>query len=84
MKLNSREIDDRVTYHPPDVKAGVLHERVREATRRFLHELAMVLPDCREASLAVTNAEQAMTWANAAIARNHHDLDELPLDAVLY
>jgi len=54
----------------------------QELTRRFFDQSDMcgwalflaekidqVAPDCREKSLAVTHLEEAVFWANAAVAR---------------
>jgi len=36
----------------------------------FAQELCRFCPDSRERSLALTKLEEAVSWANAAIARN--------------
>lgn len=59
------------THHvPKDETVCRRHEAVREACKRAATELYSVAPDCRERSLAMTKLEEAMMWANAAIARN--------------
>jgi hypothetical protein len=45
------------------------HTSVRQACRRLADELNERLPEGREKSLAITNLEQVMFWANAAVAR---------------
>ena len=58
-------------HHPPSSDAVALqHEEVRENCRDLAQYLQDNLPVSREKSLALTNLEQAMFWANAAIARN--------------
>ena len=61
------------SYHPPK---GDQQERYIEI-RNVAKELAEVLlgdcPPSRERSLAMTNIEQAVMWANAAIARNEKE-----------
>lgn len=63
-------IDVNFTYHRP---FGDQQERY-EALRAKAKELAILIntttPSSREQSLALTNLEQAVMWANAAIARN--------------
>lgn len=65
-----RELLHRVQYHPP-VGLGVKesHELVREHIRRVMVSLYHVVPSGREKALMFTNLEQAMFWANAAVAR---------------
>ena len=56
-------------YHPADEATGSLHQSIRDAlfiTGVFLVEIC---PAGRELSLALTKLEEAMFWANGAIAR---------------
>lgn len=62
------EID--FTYHAPTDDKKALHESTRRALKNVAHQLAGNLPNCRETSLVLTKLEEAMFWANAAIARN--------------
>jgi hypothetical protein len=61
----------RFSYHKPTTDAKVdRHLRVREACRAAAQEIVEATgPPTREQSLAVTKFEEAMFWANAAIAR---------------
>lgn len=72
MKMTSESMADRFKHHPPRGGTGDedRHESVREAVHRAAEELRYLLPESREASLAVTKLEEAMFWANAALARN--------------
>lgn len=70
-KLNRAEIESRINYHPPTDRARVLHDSVRQITADAMERFSNQLPDTRETSLAITKLEEAMFWANAAIARNH-------------
>ena len=58
------------TYHPPMENQIPRYQQIRtlgyEVTLFFLENC----PPSRERSLAITNLEQAIFWANAAIARN--------------
>lgn len=58
-------------HHPPcnDLEIAQ-HETVREVCRGVAKALIDICPESRELSLALTNLEQAMFWANAALARN--------------
>lgn len=70
--MDEIDLDNRFAYHQPpnDFVAGK-HGAVRRTlceTARILNELC---PEGREKSLAITKLEEAMMWANAAIARNN-------------
>lgn len=69
--MSTPDLYCRFAYHPPKDDAAVkAHGQVRYEvgdTARVLDEL---LPDGREKALAITKLEEAMMWANAAIARN--------------
>lgn len=62
------EIKARFNYHKPDANRLALHQEVTKKTEELAHVLADLLPDCREASLAITHLEECRMWANAAIA----------------
>src|SRR3546814_13807018 len=66
------DIHNRFTCHPatPGKMKAQLHGKVRELLERAAMSLAGNLPPGREAALAITKLEEAMYWANAAIARN--------------
>lgn len=68
-------IKDRINndfmYHKPDDSAIKLHERSRALCLGLAKELVDICPESRELSIAITHIENAMFWANAAIARNH-------------
>lgn len=69
--MNAREdIDNRFDYHTPTPERAMEHAGVRRRLREDAHYLLDVLPDSREKSLAITKLEEAMFWANAALARN--------------
>lgn len=64
------DIEKNFTYHPPKPGQPERYGVIRMEAK----ELAMVIdkccPDSRERSLAFTKLEEAVMWANAAIARN--------------
>lgn len=70
-KLTIHDIDSRINYHPPSERAQQLHQQARGLVRQTMIELNANLPDCRETALVMTKLEEALFWANAAIARNH-------------
>ncbi len=63
-------IESDFTYHPPKGDQPERYERIRSSARIFAHFILASTPESREQSLALTNLEQAVMWANAAIARN--------------
>ncbi|WP_405960623.1 hypothetical protein OG235_24835 [Streptomyces sp. NBC_00024] len=72
--MQADDLNNRFAYHPPRTpEVSEAHERVRQECRIFAGFLNHILPEGREKSLAVTNLEQVMMWANAAIARAGKD-----------
>jgi hypothetical protein len=64
------DIENRFNYHAPSGDSVVRHEMIRSDCRALAHRLNADLPASREKALALTKLEEAMFWANAAIARN--------------
>lgn len=70
--LDAVELHHRFAYHPPATsEVATDHENVREACWRVANYLNELVPDGREKATMMTKLEEAMFWANAAIARNH-------------
>lgn len=67
---STADIDNRFDFHPATTaeKRGE-HGSIREACKALAHTINASVPPGREKSLAITQLEQAMFWANAAIAR---------------
>jgi hypothetical protein len=65
-----QEIEKRFTYHPPVTATQVArYEELRAKAKEFAYLICESCPDSREQSLALTKLEEAVMWANAAIAR---------------
>ena len=68
--MTTADIENRFTYHAPKPGQPEKYQRLREHAK----ELAMLFndecPESREKSLAITKLEEAVMWANAAIARH--------------
>lgn len=58
------------TYHAPTGTQAARYEAIRALAFAFATELTYLCPESRELSLALTNIEQAVFYANASIARN--------------
>lgn len=68
--MELKEIETRFTYHPPrDAEQRATYERIREQAKAFALYIALNTPESREQSLALTKLEEAVMWANAAVAR---------------
>lgn len=68
----AEELRERFNYHrPPNDAVVQAHERLRAACFGAAMTVVEQTPECREQSLALTKLEEAMFWANAAVARNH-------------
>ena len=64
------ELDNRFDYHKPDDLKANQHDQVRRALKGVAMDVMALTPPSREQSLAITKLEEAMFWANAAIARS--------------
>lgn len=69
--MDSNDLDNRFKYHKPDPTTAENHQQIRTACLYLADELNAALPEGREKSLAMTNLEQTMFWANAALARSN-------------
>jgi hypothetical protein len=63
------ELEHRFTHHPPVGDQKDRYERIRAAGKEFAKVVLEATNDSREQSLAVTHIEDAVMWANAAVAR---------------
>jgi len=63
-------IERDFTYHPPKEDQQERYVYIRDTAKDLAFLILENTPVSREQSLAITNLEQAIFWANAAIARN--------------
>lgn len=67
------ELMRRFTYHKPNADQVERYEGIRAKALLFAMEVCGSCPESRERSLAITKIEEAVMWANSAIARNEVD-----------
>lgn len=68
--VETEKIDNTFTYHPPFGTQPDRYTNIRNAAKALAIQISQYCPDSREKSLAMTNLEQSVMWANASIARN--------------
>lgn len=66
----NQQFENNFSYHAPKNGQTERYELIREKAKQLAYLIDGNCPNSREKSLAITNLEQAMMWANAAIARN--------------
>lgn len=73
MTNEAQDMEWRFAYHPPkNEDVATKHSFVRARLKGVALDFARDLPAGRETSLCITKLEEAMFWANAAIARNEN------------
>jgi hypothetical protein len=65
-----RRLDNNFTYHAPRPDQPARYTAVRDKAKELAELLVQTCPPSRELSVALTELETAVMWANAAIARN--------------
>jgi len=71
--MTSTQIENTFTYHKPFGTQQERYEHIRTLAKELAHAFRLHTPDSREKSLAFTNLQQAVMWANAAIAINEKE-----------
>lgn len=64
------DLANRFQHHAPHGDQAERYGRMRGQMQSLAEFVVMNTPACREQSLALTKLEEAMMWANAAVARN--------------
>lgn len=72
--LSLDEIQNRFGYHRATKESAPKHNAVRQLFEKTANELDSLIPDGRDKSLAFTELQSAMHWANSAIAMEN-DVD---------
>ena len=68
--MNNEQIDNTFTYHKPFGNQPQRYAQIRVDAKVLAHTIQDCCPESREKSLALTNLQQAVMWANASIAIN--------------
>lgn len=64
------QVEHNFTYHAPQAGQPERYTQIREKAKEFALLILDLTPASREQSLALTELETSVFWANAAIARN--------------
>lgn len=67
--IDTDELTTRFTYHSPKPGQPERYTELRDTAGRLATLIVEITPSSREQSLALTKLEEAVMWANAAIAR---------------
>jgi hypothetical protein len=70
MPVTRDDLDNRFTHHPPQGDQPERYKTLRAVAKSLAVHIYTLTPESREQSLALTKLEEAVFWANAAIARN--------------
>lgn len=68
--MDKKELYNRFTYHAPKEGQPAKYTAIREKAKELALLINELCPDSREKTLAFTELEKSVMWANAAIARN--------------
>lgn len=63
-------IENNFRYHSPKAGQPEQYTAIREKAKELAYLIEQECPNSREKSVAFTNLETAVMWANASIARN--------------
>ena len=74
--MTDAQIDNIFTYHRPHGNQPGRYEHLRNQAKHLAHAINNSCPESREKILAITNLQQAIMWANAAISLNEADPSE--------
>lgn len=64
------QIENNFMYHAPKEGQPEKYEAIREKAKELAYLIDDLCPHSREKSVAMTELETAIMWANASIARN--------------
>lgn len=64
------DIENVFRHHPPQPEQIEKYQALREKAKELAVLIEEACPNSREKSLAFTNLEQSVMWANTSIARH--------------
>lgn len=67
------DISEVFIYHAPHSDQPERYRKIRQQARDMADVIEASCPESREKSLAFTNLQQAVMWANASIAINERE-----------
>ena len=67
--MMNKIIENNFKYHSPKPGQNEKYEALRAKAKELAYMFEDMCPDSREKSIAITNLEQSVMWANASIAR---------------
>ncbi len=76
--MDQKTIDNDYTYHKPEGDDQAKYTALRAKAKELAELIQEVCPSSREQSLAHTNLQTAVMWANASISRNGKAPEKLP------
>ena len=71
--MDVKNIENNFVYHKPFGDQLDRYVSIRDKAKELALHINNTCPDSREKSLAMTKLEEAVMWANAAIARNEEE-----------
>ena len=69
-EADQKKLNTAFVYHAPKGDQPQRYIELRDKAKELAELFTTLCPPSRELSLAITNLEQAIMWANASIARN--------------
>lgn len=72
-EADEKKLENNFKYHVPIGSQTVRYENIRDAAKTLAKTLVALCPPSRELSVALTELETAVMWANASIARNEKE-----------
>ena len=63
-------LETNFKYHPPQPGQPEKYQAIREKAKELAYLIVALVPKSREQSVALTDLETTVFWANAGIARN--------------
>lgn len=67
---DKERVENSFTYHSPKEDQAERYAEIRDTALKFAVRIMVECPHSRERSLAMTKLEEAVMWANKAIACN--------------